>query len=345
MKIADHPLRNIAMISCAGAFLLGASVHAQTNDINSRLQSLEESLGQMDTKMSRQLNELLWIQQFSDIAIVDKVRFTGPPPRSTNNPAPPPGSNDVLISALTFMPRQVSKHRKLPLVVLAHGEIHGNVASDEDLHVVRDLVEQGYAVIAPDYRGSSGYGAEFWRKIDYGGREVEDVHAARQFMLERFPRVDSHRVAMVGWSHGGLIALLTVFAHPEAYQACYAGVPVSDLQERIRIRGKGYEQLFSAPYHIGKTVAEAPDEYRKRSPAANVSKLKTPLLIQANTNDDDVTIDEVNKLLEALRKAGKNFESHVYTNAPGGHLFNRLDTVAARESRQEIWRFLAKNLK
>ena len=122
-------------------------------------------------------------------------------------------------------------------------------------------------------------------------------------------------------------------------------MPVSDLEERIRIRGKDYEQLFAAPYHLGKTVAEAPEEYHRRSPAWNAQKLRTPLLIHANTNDEDVNIAEVQKLISALQAAGKDFQYRIYTNAPGGHLFNRIDTQVARESRTEVWKFLARFLR
>ena len=317
---------------------------AQTNELAPLLTSAQESLAHLDARLTRQMNELLWRQELGDLALIDKVRYTGPPPRGTNNLPPPAGSNEVVVSALTFMPRQHGHAHKLPLIIFAHGEIHGNTATDEDVHVVRDLLEQGYAVIAPDYRGSSGYGADYWRLIDYGGLEVEDVHAARQVMLGRHRELDPRRVAIIGWSHGGAIALLTVFAHPSDYCACYAGVPVSDLVERIRILGKGYEELFAAPYHIGKTVAEAPEEYRQRSPAYGSSKLQTPLLIQANTNDQDVNIHEITRLITALREAGKNFSCHIYTNAPGGHYFNRLETAVAQESRTEIWRFLANHL-
>jgi dipeptidyl aminopeptidase/acylaminoacyl peptidase len=316
----------------------------ETNEVASHVRALEESLGHLDAKLSRQMNELLWFQRLGEVASVDKIRFAGPPPNGTNGAPAPPGSNEVVVSAMTFMPRK-AKSGRLPLVVLAHGEIHGNVANDEEAHVVRELIEQGYAVIAPDYRGSSGYGADYWRKIDYGGLEIEDVHFARQCMLARHREIDPKRVGIIGWSHGGLIAMMTVFAHPDEYRACYAGVPVSDLAERIRLHGKAFEQLFAAPYHLGKTVAEAPEEYRRRSPAWNVEKLKTPLLIQANTSDEDVKFQEVQKLLTALQASGKPFRCHIYTNAPGGHQFNRLDTDAAQQSRKEIWTFLAEYLK
>ena len=318
---------------------------ADTNEIAQRLDSLQESFGHTDAKLSRQLNELLWFQRLDDVARVDKIRFTGPPPTDTNGIASPPGSNDVIISAMTFLPRDRPVSSKLPLIVFVHGEIHGNVASDEEAVVVRELVQQGYAVIAPDYRGSSGYGGILWQQIDYGGLEIEDVHAARRAMLDLHPEISTNRVGIIGWSHGGAIAFLAVVRHPEAYQACYAGVPVSDLEGRIRAMGTNYENYFAARYHVGKTLSEAPDEYHRRSAAWNVDQLRTPLLVHANTSDTDVPFVEVQRLLEALKKSGKPFDQHIYTNAPGGHHFNRLDTPLARDSRAEIWRFLAKQLR
>jgi dipeptidyl aminopeptidase/acylaminoacyl peptidase len=332
-----------SILSLATPVLVSAD--GETNDLPGRIRNLEDSLGQVEAKLSRQLNELMWFQRLADIALVDKVRLTGPPPHPFGRPAPSSGSNHIVVSALTFLPRKPTRARSVPLIVFVHGEIHGNVATDEDLHVVRELIEQGYAIIAPDYRGSSGYGGDYWRHIDYGGLEIEDVHAARRFMIERHREIDGRRVGIVGWSHGGLIALLTAFTYPGDYQAIYAGMPVSDLIDRVQRRGKDYEQLFAAPYHIGQTVIEAPDEYRRRSPAFNADKLRTPLLLHANSNDEDVPLSEVERLITALEQAGKTFEHRIYTNAPGGHLFNRLDTPASLASRKEIWTFLTRYLR
>jgi dipeptidyl aminopeptidase/acylaminoacyl peptidase len=327
--------------------LLCASVIArgETNAVLERIKGMEQSLGFMESKLARGLNDLMWWQRLQDVARIDKVRFTGPPNSYGGSPGTnkPGGTNEVVISAYTFLPKKAP--RKMPLVVFVHGEIHGNVTSDEEAVIVRELVEQGYAVIAPDYRGSSGYGGDFWRQIDYGGLEVEDVFAARNWMVEHDKRIDAKRVGIIGWSHGGLIALMNALLHPDAFQVVYAGVPVTDLITRIKYREAGYEALFSAPFHVGKTVAEAPDEYRRRSPITHVDKLRAPLLIHGNTNDEDVRVVEIEKMIEALRAAGKSFEHKIYTNAPGGHHFNRLDTKAARESRAEIYRFLARYLK
>lgn len=319
--------------------VLGAE-ETKSDQLLERIKTMEQSLGFMESKLARGLNDLMWWQRLQEVARIDKVRFTGSPNAGTNKPG---GTNEIIITACRFLPKRTP--RKMPLIVFAHGEIHGNVTSDEQAVVVGELVEQGYAVIAPDYRGSSGYGGDFWRQIDYGGMEVEDVLAARNWMIENDRRIDPKRVGIIGWSHGGLIALMNAFLHADAFQVVYAGVPVTDLITRIKYRGRGYEELFSAPFHIGKTVAEDPDEYRRRSPITHVDKLRAPLLIHGNTNDEDVRIIEIEKMIEALRAAGKWFEYKIYTNAPGGHHFNRLDTKLARESRAEIYRFLARYLK
>jgi dipeptidyl aminopeptidase/acylaminoacyl peptidase len=138
---------------------------------------------------------------------------------------------------------------------------------------------------------------------------------------------------------------MNIFEHPRDYAAAYAGVPVSDLVARMGYKGPAYEALFAAPGHIGKTARDDVQEYLRRSPVAHAAKLATPLLIHTNTIDEDVNVLEVQRLIAALQAAGKKFEYKIYENAPGGHQFNRLDTQLARESRREIYRFLAPYLK
>jgi dipeptidyl aminopeptidase/acylaminoacyl peptidase len=305
--------------------------------------NLAQSLEFTEQLLARKIDDQMLFQSLSEVAQVDRVRYTGPPPRVAKNPTAPGAKNPVIIPAYTFLPRKHPAGQKLPLIVFAHGGAHGNVGAN-DVNVLRELLQQGYAVIGPDYRGSAGYGREFWELIDYGGLEIEDVCAGRQFMLESYDNLDPERVGIMGWSHGGLITLMNLFAHPKEFKVGYAGVPVCDLVARMGYHDQGYRDLFSAPYHIGKTVREDIDEYRRRSPAWNAEKLQTPLLIHTTTNDEDVNVLEVENLIKALKAAGKKFEHKIYEDAPGGHQFNRLDTKFARESRAEAYRFLAKHL-
>jgi dipeptidyl aminopeptidase/acylaminoacyl peptidase len=307
-----------------------------------QLRDLHDAHQFADEAMTRRFDEQALFRRLEDIAEVDKVRFTGPPPRVIRNPTAQGAGNPVIVSAYTFLPRRRGE-AKLPLIVLVHGGVHGHLGRSS-VNTLRELVQQGYAIVAPEYRGSSGYGREFWELIDYGGLEVDDVFAARQWMLENHDVLDPQRVGIMGWSHGGLITLMNLFAHPKDFQVGYAGVPVCDLVARMGYKGQAYRELFSAPYHIGKTAEDDVKEYRRRSPAWNAEKLETPLLIHTTTNDEDVNVLEVEHLIKALKAAGRKFEHKVYTDAPGGHEFNRIDTKLANESRAEVYRFLAKHL-
>jgi dipeptidyl aminopeptidase/acylaminoacyl peptidase len=204
------------------------------------------------------------------------------------------------------------------------------------------MVSQGYIVIAADYRGSTGYGGGLYRRIDYGGLEVADVEASRQYMVDNYDIVDKDRVGIIGWSHGGLIGLFCIFDYPDAYKACFAGVPVSDVIARMGYKDDDYRDLFSADYHIGKSADQNVDEYRKRSPAWQVDRYRnTPLLIHTNTNDEDVNMLEVEHLIKSLKAAGKqNFQYKIFEEMPGGHSFDRMDYKEARRIRLDIYNFL-----
>src|SRR4051812_5798672 len=157
------------VIALALATLVGLT-RAQTNSppseiqsLSNRLKTLEESVSFVGDRLEKRINDLIWTRSLEDIAQVDKVRFTGPPAFSK----PPPSTNDLIVYAYTFLPRKTAK-QKIPLLVLVHGEVHGDLKPDEDAHIVRELIHQGYAIIAPEYRGSTGYGRDYWEQIDYG---------------------------------------------------------------------------------------------------------------------------------------------------------------------------------
>ncbi len=296
--------------------------------------------------LNRKLDQLQLAQGLAEVATVDFFRLTGPPRGREPNPTAQGAGNPLIIYTHVIIPRQLDRSLRHPLILFPHGGVHGYLTASY-VHILRELVAEGYVIAAPEYRGSAGFGRGFQQSIDYGGLEIEDTEAVRRFMLATYPFLDPRRVGIVGWSHGGLHALMSIFNYPEAYAAAYAGVPVSDLVARMGYKDDQYRGLFSADYHIGKTAEEDVAEYRRRSPAWNVDKYRgTPLLIHGNTNDEDVNVLEVERLIEALKATGRTgFQYRIYQNAPGGHHFNRLDTPEARQSRREIWEFLAAHLK
>ncbi len=302
-----------------------------------------ESLNHRFTQLQKVIDDVIWYNKVGDVAYVDKVRIFGPPRWKESNPTAQGAGNPVKFYAYVFVPKNLEKNRKYPLLVFPHGGVHSNFSSG-NTHIIRELISQGYVIVAAEYRGSTGYGGGMYRLIDYGGLEVEDVYASRNFMLENYSFLDKERIGIMGWSHGGLITLMNIFNHPEDYKVAFAGVPVSDLIARMGYKTQGYRDLYSADYHIGKTAYQDVEEYRRRSPAWNAEKLQTPLLIHTNTNDADVNVLEVEHLIKSLKAAGKKFEYEIYQDLPGGHSFDRLDTKTAQKIRLKIYRFLGKYL-
>ncbi len=330
------------------SLIFSFNLHSQTvTELQEQVEALHHQVNQMEHTfdvLAKKIDDILWIEKLEDVAWVDKVYIHGPPKWKEENPDAQGAGNPVKFWTYTIIPKNIDPSKKYPLMVLPHGGVHSDF-STYYTHIVRELVAQGYIIVAAEYRGSTGYGKGHYEKIDYGGLEVEDVKASRDYMIENFEMVDAKRVGIMGWSHGGLIALMNIFDHPGDYQVAFAGVPVSDLIARMGYQTQEYRELYSADYHIGQTAHENVEEYRRRSPAWNAHKMKeTPLLIHTNTNDDDVNVLEVEHLIKSLKAENKKFEYEIYQEVPGGHSFDRMDTKKANEIRVKIYKFLAVSL-
>jgi dipeptidyl aminopeptidase/acylaminoacyl peptidase len=317
----------------------GKSIDSITKQIDKKFEALDHRLDEL----AKAVDDVQWYNKVGDVASIDKVFIVGPPPVKVKDSTARGAWNPVKFWAYIFIPQKLDRNKKYPLLVLPHGGVHADFTTYH-AHIIREMMAQGYIVAAPEYRGSTGYGKGFYERIDYGGREVEDNHATRNWMVENCRLVDSTRIGAVGWSHGGLITLLDIFEHPKDYQVAFAGVPVSDLIMRLGYYDDDYRKEFYAKYHIGKTVREDSAEYLRRSPVTYVDKLKTPLLIHTNTIDDDVHVEEVKHLIEELKAAGKKFDFEIFQEAPGGHSFDRIDTKLAKQIRLKIYKFLAQYL-
>lgn len=301
-------------------------------DLNHRLDQLQ-----------KMVDDGLWYNKLADYAFIDKVFMYGPPPAKVKNPTAMGAKNPVKFWSYIFIPKNIDLSKKYPLLVLPHGGVHADFTTYHT-HIIREMMAQGYIVVAPEYRGSTGYGKGFYEQIDYGGLENDDCDASRQYMIENYDFIDKDRVGIIGWSHGGMIALMNIFSNPSAYKCAFAGVPVSDLIARMGYSTEDYREEFSANFHLGKTAHEDVNLYRQRSPAWNADKLQTPLLIHTNTNDDDVYVLEVEHLIQALKAEGKKFEYEIFKDIPGGHSFDRIDSKTAKEIRVKIYKFLAQYL-
>jgi len=236
-------------------------------------------------------------------------------------------AGDMDVPAYLFTPLAKRGARGHAAMVWVHGGVHGDW-NEAMLPFVKEAVQRGYVIIAPDYRGSNGYGAAHYNAIDYGGKELDDVIAAYDY-LKTLPYVDPDRVGIMGWSHGGFIAAHLVMREETPFKAGAAIVPVTNLVFRLSYKGPGYQRSYATQPSIGGLPFEKPDEYIKRSPLYHVEQLRVPILVHVATNDLDVNYVEDQQLVWKLRALKPDLaETKIYVDPPtwgssGGHAFSR----------------------
>ena len=257
------------------------------------------------------------------------------------------------IPAFVFHPLKSRGAKSHPALVWVHEDIRGHLY-EHYIPYIREATAKGYIVIAPEYRGGIGYGPALYDAIDYGGAEVDDVVTAVDVLRTRYPDVDPSRVGIIGWSHGGLITLLSVFRNPTTFKAAVAMVPVTNLFQRLAWKGVDRQRQMIDPHNrFGGPPSEKREVYKERSPLFGVDRLQIPLFVAVATNDQDVNIEESMPLIDALRARKPHLaETKVYDNPPGGHRFDRRvdslwqpeNTPEQRDSWRRVWGFLDRHL-
>jgi dipeptidyl aminopeptidase/acylaminoacyl peptidase len=261
------------------------------------------------------------------------------------------------IPAYLFAPLQPRGARSHAALVWVHGGVHGSW-DEMYLPFVKEAVRRGYVVIAPEYRGSTGYGAALYNAIDYGGKEVDDVLTAYDY-LKTLPYVDTERVGVMGWSHGGFIAAHLLFRGATPFKSGAAIVPVTNLIFRLSYKGPGYQRSFSTQAGLGVLPFEKREEYVRRSPYYHVDSLRVPILVHVASNDTDVNFEEARPLIDALvARKPRLAETKIYWDATpspfsGGHSFSRRvnpETLERDDSHEQIdswnrtWTFFERTL-
>ena len=135
-----------------------------------------------------------------------------------------------------FEPLQLRGPRAHAALIWIHGGVHGDL-DPTYFPFIREAVARGYVILAPEYRGSTGYGRAHHHAIDYGGYEVDDCLTAVDYMRRHLPHVDLERLGIIGWSHGGFITLHSVFRDQASFKAAAAMVPVTNLVFRLSYKG------------------------------------------------------------------------------------------------------------
>jgi dipeptidyl aminopeptidase/acylaminoacyl peptidase len=238
-----------------------------------------------------------------------------------------PGADGQQVPGWLFVPKNLDRTKKHPTIIWIHGD--GVNQNYDGWHVQRNyavyysfhqyLLQQGYVVFAPDYRGSIGYGRD-WRNgvsMDVGGKDAKDAWMSANY-LKTLPYVDPDRIGIWGLSYGGFFTLIAMTDQPKLFRA---GVDVAGVVD--------YVMYYSDPYHgdwtasrIG-TPEQNPTVYANASPISHIDRLERPLLVLHGTSDVNVPYLESVWLIDEALKKGKG-DLLSYMMYPGEfHYFTR----------------------
>jgi acetyl esterase/lipase len=230
-----------------------------------------------------------------------------------------PAADGAMVPGYLTLPPGRSDAKGLPAIVMPHG---GPSARDEwgfDW-LAQYFAQSGYAVLQPNYRGSSGYGDGWYQNngfqswkiavgdITDGGRWLVSAHGA-----------DPAKLSIVGWSYGGYAALQSGVLAPDLFKAIVAIAPVTDLQQL-----KDEELRQGAGRINAKFIGTGP-HIREGSPAQNAEAIKAPVLMFHGSFDQNVDIAQARTMKRALEGKGKRVELIEYAELAHG-----LETGEAR---------------
>jgi dipeptidyl aminopeptidase/acylaminoacyl peptidase len=241
------------------------------------------------------------------------------------------------ISAFVYVPRNMDRDGKRPVIVYIHG---GPTSQTENSfnRVIQYVTNQGYIVIAPNYRGSTGYGKEFMdaNRFDMGGGDLEDVVAATGFMLQT-GFVDPKKLVAMGGSYGGYLTMMAVTKHPELWAAGVPIVPFVNWFTEVE-----HEDPLLRQYDLATMGDPVKNKalWEDRSPINFAGKIQAPLLLLAGGNDPRCPKSEAQQVADAMKKNGGFAELKVYENE--GHGFARVENQI--DAYQRVADFLKKRV-
>lgn len=208
------------------------------------------------------------------------------------------------IPALLYKPHQASADHKVPALVYVHGGPGGQTTRGYSA-LRQHLVNHGYAILAANNRGSSGYGKTFFHMDDrhHGEDDLKDIVWGRDY-LESLDWVDPDRIGVIGGSYGGFMATAALAFHPDAFDAGIDIFGVTNWVRTLKSIPAWWESFKEALYDEMGDPATDEERHRSISPLFHASNITKPLLVIQGANDPRVLKVESDEIVEAVRANG-----------------------------------------
>jgi dipeptidyl aminopeptidase/acylaminoacyl peptidase len=237
-----------------------------------------------------------------------------------------------VISAFLAMPFNLKRDGSNPLIVLPHGGPTGQVVDSFSPRIIA-LVSRGYTVIAPNVRGSTGYGVAFEKANyqDLGGGDLQDEIYGVKFM-EATGYIDPKKVGIAGGSYGGFMTLMAIGKAPDIWAAAVEEYGIIDWYTMLQHSDpllQEYEKSL-----LGDPVKDRA-KYEAASPIQFLRKERAPLLVMQGENDIRVPREEAAQVVDILKKEGRTVDAVYYPQE--GHGFMKREDQIDEITRMVAW--------
>ncbi|WP_433984211.1 S9 family peptidase [Tunturiibacter empetritectus] len=237
-----------------------------------------------------------------------------------------------MISAFVWVPFNLKRDGTTPVVVMPHGGPTGQTVDSFSPRAIL-LVSRGFVVIAPNVRGSTGYGMEFQNSNykDLGGADLKDEIAGVDF-LKATGFIDAKKVGIWGGSYGGFMTLMAIGKNPDMWAAAVDEYGILDWYTMLQhsdARLQEYEKTL-----LGDPVADKA-VYEASSPLKYIREEKAPLLVLQGERDIRVPKEEAEQVVEILKKEGRTVDAVYYPEE--GHGFIKREHQVDELTRSVRW--------
>ncbi|MCP4484528.1 MAG: S9 family peptidase [Flavobacteriaceae bacterium] len=246
------------------------------------------------------------------------------------------------IPAIYYAPQQASPTHKVPALVWVHGG-PGGQSGQRFNSTIQYLVNHGYAILAVNNRGSSGYGKTFYKMDDqnHGDKDLKDCIAGKNWLASQ-TIIDSSKIGILGGSYGGYMTMAALTYAPEEFKVGVNLFGVTNWIRTLKSIPPWWESFKEALYtEMGDPNTQDSIRLKKISPLFHTDKVTKPLIVLQGAQDPRVLKIESDEIVEGVRDNGVPVEYVLFEDE--GHGF--VKKVNQVEAYSRVLQFLDKYLK
>ncbi|WP_204346051.1 S9 family peptidase [Psychroserpens algicola] len=248
----------------------------------------------------------------------------------------------TIIPAIYYLPHQASEDNKVPAMVWVHGGPGGQTRQGFS-SLIQYMVNHGYAVLAVNNRGSSGYGKTFYQMDDlnHGEKDLQDCVEGKNWLATQ-SEIDADKIGIIGGSYGGYMTMAALTYTPEEFDVGVNIYGVTNWIRTLKSIPPYWESFRESLYkELGDPYSADSVRLKRISPLFHTDKVTKPLMVLQGAQDPRVLQVESDEIVEGVRKNNVPVEYVLFEDE--GHGFIKKENQI--ESYSRILKFLDKHLK